>query len=106
MSWISFLSLFRFLILCLLALVCVLVVPSGFVAFAQDEIPSTQFEAISWLENERNTVKRDANGDVVEIIIDYVPDIFVIGDLEIFPKQASTLPQLHQGHHRSLCAFV
>jgi F-box/leucine-rich repeat protein 14 len=83
------LSLFRFPILCLLALVCVLVVPSGFVAFAQDEIPSTQFEAISWLENERNTVKRDANGDVVEIIIDYVPDIFVIGDLEIFPKLAN-----------------
>jgi hypothetical protein len=26
------------------------------------------------------------NGDVIKIVIDYVPDIFVVGDLGIFPQ--------------------
>lgn len=53
---------------------------------AQDRMPSTRYEAIAWLESERNTVTKNDDGEVTEIIIDYVPDIFVVGDLDLFPK--------------------
>ena len=71
-------------IICSLALAIVILGSSN--GRCQDEIPATQFEAIAWLEGVRNTVKRNAEGDVVEIVINYVPDVFVIGDLKIFPK--------------------
>jgi len=53
---------------------------------AQDRMPSTRYEAIAWLEASRNTVTKNDSGEVTEIIIDYVPDIFVVGDLGLFPK--------------------
>ena len=64
-----------------LLVIAVIIIGCWRSSVAQDDIPSTPFEAIVWLEKERNTVKRNSNGDVVEIVIDYVPDVFVIGDL-------------------------
>ena len=55
-------------------------------AVAQDPMPSTPHEATVWLEEARNTVQKNEVGEVTEIIIDYVPDVFVVGDLDIFPK--------------------
>ena len=53
---------------------------------AQDRMPSTIYEAVTWLESQRNTVTKNDDGEVTEVIIDYIPDIFVVGDLDVFPK--------------------
>ena len=67
-------------------MVCMLAwLQTGFGLVAQ-EMPATPIEAIAWLEAEQNTIEKNENGEVVRIIIDYVPDVFVLGDLEIFPK--------------------
>lgn len=55
-------------------------------AAGQDRIPNTPLEAIRWLEDESNTVVTNDDGEVTEVIIDYVPSMFVVGDLDVFPK--------------------
>ena len=53
---------------------------------AQQAMPNTKYEAIEWLKRERNTVVRNEKGEVTGIVIDYIPDSFVVGDLKIFEK--------------------
>ena len=53
--------------------------------WAQRPIPGNREDAISWLEDAGNTVTK-TDGLVTSIIIDYLPEIFVVGDLDIFPN--------------------
>ena len=53
---------------------------------AQDRMPSTIYEAIAWMESHSNTVVKNDEGEVTEVIIDYLPNVFVVGDLEVFPN--------------------
>ncbi len=52
---------------------------------AQETIPASPYEAEQWLITENNSVKKNELGQVVEVILDYVPAMFVVGDLEVFP---------------------
>lgn len=58
-------------------------------AWGQAMIPGTPDDAVEWLQNTGNQVKRNALGQVEEVTIDYVPDVFVLGDLEVFPHLKS-----------------
>ena len=53
--------------------------------FGQNSIPSTPYEAQIWLRNSSNSSKTNERGEVIEVTIDYVPRVFVIGDLDVFP---------------------
>ena len=48
-------------------------------------IPPTPFEARIWIKNSSNSFKENELGQVTSVTIDYVPRVFVIGDLEVFP---------------------
>ena len=52
---------------------------------AQDRMPSTVYEAVAWLESQHNTVTKNDDGEVTEVVIDYIPKVFVVGDLDVFP---------------------
>ena len=48
-------------------------------------IPATPFEAKIWLKRSRNSYVENELGQVVQVNIEYVPRVFVVGDLEVFP---------------------
>ena len=70
----------------LMVLVCCASLANASKLVAQDRMPSTTYEAVNWLESQRNTVTKNDEGEVSEVIIDYIPTIFVVGDLEVFPN--------------------
>ena len=56
-------------------------------AFGQyTPIPSTPYEAKLWLKNSSNSYETNDVGEVVKVNIEYVPRVFVLGDLAVFPK--------------------
>ena len=69
-------------------LVSILVFASA--SFAQRPIPGNPQDAIQWLIDSGNSVVRK-EGEVTSVTIDYIPQIFVVGDLDVFPK----LSELH-----------
>ncbi len=48
-------------------------------------IPSTPYEAKIWLKSSSNSYEENELGQVVRVKIEYVPRVFVVGDLEVFP---------------------
>jgi Leucine-rich repeat (LRR) protein len=68
---------------------CLLVGSSCNGTFGQTSIPSTPYEAQVWLHNSSNSFKTNERGEVIEVTIDYVPRVFVIGDLDVFPQLQS-----------------
>ena len=52
----------------------------------QETIPTSEYAAALWLREAANTINFNEDNHVQEVIIDYVPQLFTIGDLEIFEE--------------------
>lgn len=74
--------------LLLVGLACAFFSITGSTA-GQTTIPSTPFEAEAWLKNSSNHCVKNKRGFVTEVSIDYVPRVFVVGDLDVFPHLES-----------------
>ncbi|MEM7455628.1 MAG: hypothetical protein AAF456_14845 [Planctomycetota bacterium] len=53
---------------------------------AQQSIPSAPYEAAQWLETNHCNVTKNSDGEVTGVELSYLPRVFVIGDLEVFPS--------------------